>query len=400
MKKKLLCVLLAAAFALTAVGCKGGDATVSFGALPWANSDYGNPQYEKTEYKVERFYCGGKEDELVAEGTYVSELTGSLSTAETEAYGANCFKVKNTFSLTYNQSVHAAYTNETGGRLMNAGLTDSYDSETFFSKESLAPVFARKTQNVAQRPLTDRDGVPFAPAAITEGLPEGVTARYVLPASVRYADPRGYEYRADYTNGVVQFATTKGTTTENKADGTYVRDYRLDPKEYSIKNNTRFDNEQHAYVVRAMDGCKRKGSGTFYLSSFYDSYVKDKYVRYTMGLSCADKNTDVTLSLDPAEIYIAGTEGELPHDNGSYTVSCVQASVSISSSSPGPAVSLLIADPSYKFAERNTVNADRTDGIATVKPVVRMTFTEYSYSSAKVNYRTVYTLASFHNRAA
>ena len=378
MKKKIVCILLATLFALAAVGCSKGDSTVSFDdAMPWANLEIGNPNYEYTEYKIERLYVGGKEDVLVAEGKYTSELDR----------GGDNTTVKNTFELTYNDNEYTAYKNERGDILRNAGLTDRYQSEVTFSNDTLTPLHAQKTQTVAQRPLTD-DAMPDA--QLTD-LPEGAVARYTLPAQVKYADPRSYAYDADYTADKVHFTTTVGTTTQDKDNGVYYRDYYEDPKDYTIKNNTRYDNEQLAYVVRAMSECKRKGSGTFYLSNFYDSYVNDKYVRYKMSLSCADKNTSTTLSLDPAQIVISDAEGKVDTEDGKYTISCVQASVSISSSTSGPAISLLVTDPSYTIAQTDS------QGRCTTKVVVQMTFTEYSYSSAKVNYRTVYTLTSFRN---
>lgn len=381
--------MLVVLFAFGAVGCKAGDVTVSFDAQPpWAITENGLPLYEKTVYSVQRLYVGSKEDVVIAEGTYESELI----------MGGEETTVTNKFSLTYNDDPHASYANETGALLCNAGLTDAYQSEVRFKNESLTPVYAQKTQSVAQRPLcNDADGNPYLPQA-TLSDDESVVCRYVLPAQQRYADPRGYSYTADYVAGKAAFSTTVASTTQNKSDNTYIRDYRVENKEYEIAGNTRYDNEQLAYVVRAMTGCKKGGSGTFYLTNFYDSYVKNKYVRYTMSLSCGSKNASVSLNLDPAAIRIADAEGELLHEDGVYTVDCVQASVSISSSTPGPSVSLLYTDPSYKIAQRNTVTAERSDGIATTKVLVQMTFTEYSYSSAKVNYRTVYTLQSFANR--
>ncbi len=374
MNKKIVCVLLATLFAFTAAGCSGGDVSVSFDeSMPWADA-----AYEYTEYKIERQYVGGNQDVTVAEGTYTSELKR----------GAEQTTLTNRFKLTYLDEEHAAYINERGEKLLNAGLTDTYEGTVTFLNDSLAPVSASKTQNVAQRPLTDN-----MPAdAQTEGLPDGVLSRYLLPTAVKYADPRGYAYQADYTADTVHFTTTSGVTTEDKENNRYCRDYYAVEKDYAIKGNTRYDNEQLAYVVRAMTGCKRKGSGTFYLSNFYDSFVNDKYIRYTMNLDCADKNASTTLELSPEKVYLEDAEGRVEAEGGKYTIPCVQATVSISSATPGPAVSLLVTDPIYTLAQ------SQTPTIKTSKVVVQMTFTEYAYSSAKVNYRTVYTLTEFRNR--
>lgn len=394
MKKKWICILFAALFAAVGIGCGGGDVTVSFSPLPWANTELGDPLQEETVYKVERIYVGGKTDIVVAEGEYKSVLRPGKSGESV---------ITNEFTLTYNDDPHTSWTDSAGARVISRGCTDSYTATVVCNSDNLSPVSAVKEQNVEQRALCLVNDVPFTPVEkITEALPEDVAFRYELPEKQRYADPRGYSYAANYTEGTVAFTTTEGTT--DKQNGKYYRDYKAVENTYNIKNNTRYDNEQLNYVVRALSGCKRKGSGTFYLSNFYDTYTRDKYVRHTMKLSCQSKTADTTLELDPALITVCGVDGDLNKidkdgandasnidTTAKYTVPCVQASVSLSSSSSGPSIEMLITDPAYTVAQRTSPN------VRTNKLLVRMQYTEYGYS-AKREFITVYTLKSFRNR--
>ena len=371
MKKKRIGVLLAALFAFTGTGCSATDARVSFDAeKPWQQAGY-----ERCEYEIQKIFVGGGEDIVVAQGSYISELS-TLGDDTT---------VTNEFTLTYSDKAEATSMSETGRLIQNRGLTDASTAEVVFKKDSLVPVSAERKHTVAQRPLCAGDDGPVL-GEKTENA-DG-TYSYTLPAALSYADPRGYTYTADYEKNTAKLTTTEGNTAKI-SDTEYRRTYTPVEKNFTIANNTRFDNEQLAHLVRALEGTRREGSAAFYLSNFYDSYIRGEYIRYAMSLSCAEKHQNVTLDLSPDAVVFSDSEGELEHADGKYTVPCVQASVSISSSTPGPAVSMLITDPNITVAERSNT------AVTTKKLLVQMTFTEYSYGSAGVNYRTIYTLKNY-----
>lgn len=362
---------VALALALTATGCSGGDVTPSFDAeKPWQQ-----PGYEYCEYEVQKIYVGGTEDVVVAEGTYTNEIrtTGDNST------------VKNTFRLTYGTAPETVILTEAGQYGVHTSLTDSYEAEATFKRDSLVPVSASKNFKLAQRPLCDDSNGNV--------LPLGESAEsYTLPSPVKYSDPRSYSYTVDYAANTAHFVTTEGTTTKNTENDatTYTRNYATVEKDFNLSNNTRFDNEQLHYLVRALSNTKKKGSATFYLSNIYDSYLTGSYKRYTMSLSCADKTTDFTPQIDPEKFEMSDAEGELTKtEDGWYNVPCVQASVSLSAEQSGPPIALLVTDPSVTVAQKSQPD------IKTNKVVVQITYTEYSPRNAKVAYKTVYTLRDY-----
>lgn len=379
MKKKIICSVFAALFALSAFGCSAGDATVSFDSdKPWKASGY-----EVCEYEVKKVYVGGSDEIVVAEGTYTTTL--APSTASNDYY-----TVKNDFRITYNDNEHTETMDETGKMAINKGLTDTYSSEVTFRKDSMVPIAAKKSFNIAQRPLfDDENGLPAAMPERTDNPAEGVLFRYEMPSGARYSDPRGYSYEVDYAASKASLTTEKGETNKVSADGNtyYNRDYKAVNFACDVKNNTRFDNEQLNYIVRAMSNTKKKSSGTFYLSNIYDSYVRGGYVRYTMGLSCADKTKPV--DMDASVFYIKDGETPLEATDGKYSVPCVNATVSVSSSTPGPGISMLITDPSIDIAQKGN------ESFLMKKLIVEMRYTEYSPTSARRAYETVYTLKNY-----
>ena len=230
MKKKIICVLLSAVFAAVGFGCSGGDAKVSFDEkMPW-------DVQETCTYDVKKVYVGGNDEIVVATGKYVTEVT----TTGEESY------IANSFELTYNDSDQAESVDETGRIVKNKGLTDSFVSTAKFSRNTLVPIEAEKTFSLAQRPLCDGE----APKKI-ESTDENVNYTLKLPANVKYADPRGYSYSVKYNENKATLATDSGETTQN-GDGTYTRTYKKINKDISVASNTRFDNEQLNYVVRAL----------------------------------------------------------------------------------------------------------------------------------------------------
>jgi hypothetical protein len=366
MKKKIICVLLSAVFAAVGFGCSGGDVKVSFDEkMPW-------DVQETCTYDVKKIYVGGKEETVVATGKYVTELT---TTGEESS-------IVNTFELKYTDSDKAESVDETGRIVKNKGLTDTYVGKAKFYRNTLVPVSAEKTFNLAQRPLCDGE----APKK-NESSDENVNYTLTLPANPKYADPRGYSYTVDYKENKAVLSTDSGETSAN-GDGTYTRAYKKVNKNISVESTTRFDNEQLNYVVRALSNVKKKGSATFYLSNIFDSYIRGEYVRYTMSMSCAEKNVSVTPNLSPEKFLLTDSEGALDPTDGKYSVQCVQASVGISSSTPGPAISMLITDPSITVRQRNN-NAE------TKKLILEMTYTEYSPISVNVSYKTIYTLTDY-----
>lgn len=373
MKKRLICGLFTVLFAATAFGCSASDINVSFDEVkPWQNSTY-----EYCEYTVVKTHV--ESGEAVATGKYTTELS-TLGDETT---------VKNTFTITYNNHEKTKTVDETGRYVLNAGLTDGYTSTVKFNSSSLAPGYAEKKFSIAQRPLTDGE-MPER----TESPSEGVLFGYTLDSGVKYGDPRGYSYTVDYSNNTAQLITEKGTTTQK--DGKYIRSYEQVKHDVSVAANTRFDNEQLPFVVRALTGMRKEGSATFYLSNIYDSYLSGEYKRYTMSLSCEKKGTDFTFNPSAEKFLVTDAEGERPiDDNKKYTVPCVDAQVMVSATKSGPPIRLLITDPSVIISQRDMNQPGQDPTVTTGKVILQMVYTEYSLTSAKINYRTEYTLTDY-----
>lgn len=388
MKNKIVSLIAALVLAFTLVGCSGSGSTgcgttesaPKFdAALPWAQSNN-----ETCTYSISKSYIPSKGDKVeVASGTYVT----ALSTLGDET------TVRNSFDITYNDNEHTKVLAETGSYVINANLSDSYSGGTTFNKDTLVPIKGDKTFTLAQRPLCDdENGFPAAMSSRIDNPEDGVIYRYVLPGSVKYGDPRGYSYTADYNSNATTFSTTKGTTkTIKEGDATvYNRDYAaVEKSNLKLKNGVRYDNEQLNYVVRALQNIKAKGSATIYLTNIYDSYLNNSYVRYTMTVSCADKTKKATLSLDASKYVISDAEVEFePDEDGKITVPCVEVTVAISSSTAGPGIKFLITDPSVTITERDSTKKMK-------KLVVKMTYSEYSPKDVNLAYETVYTLTDY-----
>ena len=390
MKKKIICIIAALTFALGAVGCSSSgstgcgtsDSAPTFDAvLPW-----GTANTETCSYSVVKSYIPSGGDRVtVATGSYETALVtiGSDTT------------VKNSFNITYNDDEHTKILAETGSYVINAGKTDSYSGGAVFDKDTLVPKSGNKSFTIAQRPLCDDDnGLPETPSSRIDAPAEGVLYRYVLNNAVKYGDPRGYEYTADYVTKSTTYSTTKGTTKKvTEGDSTvYHRDYSAVTKDnIKLRNDISYDNEQLNYVVRALANLKAKGSATIYLTNIFDSYLRNSYVRYTMTVSCAEKTKKVALSLDPGKYVIADAEKEFEPDeeDGKITVPCVEVTVSISGNNAGPAIKFLVTDPSVTFAEVGD-SAKKTK-----KLIVQMTYSEYSPQNVNLAYETVYTLSDY-----
>ena len=202
MKKKIMCVLLAACLACVGIGCSSGDVKVSFDTeKPWAG-------YEVSTYKVERFYMNGETRvKTVAEGTYTSTLRRD----------SNATTVTNNFTLTYNGENETTTMDERGLLMVNKGLTDKFTGTVTFSNDDLAPIKATRNTNftasdnfgLAQRPLNDN-------ALGEQQAGEGeVSHFYNLSSGVKYSDPRGYSYDVDYEHNKATYTTTVGSTSNN-----------------------------------------------------------------------------------------------------------------------------------------------------------------------------------------
>ena len=371
MKKKLWCILLALTVAVIGAGCGDTEARVNFDTdKPWS-------VYEQSTYKIERFYVGDGAHKLVASGTYISTLRA----------GANTSTVTNDFSLTYNNEAETSTLDEYNKIMINKGLTDKYTSTVEFSNDTPSPIPAQKNTNsnakdnygVAQRPLND-DGIPER-----KDGENGISHYFELASKVKYSDPRGYSYDVDYEHNSALYRTTKASDKDN------TRSYTAVEKKITLADNTRFDNEQLNYVVRALSAIKREGSATFYLASIHDSYARGEYVRHTMTVNCEKNNTTVKLALpEDSGIRFENPEHQnIEYVDGAFAVPCVSASISISSETPGPPIKMLITD--------SRIEAISSGGIKTKKLIAQMTFTEYSPVSAKLAYQTVYTLIGYTN---
>ena len=393
MKKKIICIIAAFALALSVVGCSNSglsstgcgtsDSAPTFDAvLPW-----GTANTETCTYSVVKSYIPSKGDKIpVATGRYETALVtiGGDTT------------VRNNFRITYNDDSHTKTLAETGSYVINAGMTDSYSGSAVFDKDTLVPKSGNKTFSIAQRPLCDdENGLPenLSSSSRIDAPEEGVLYRYVLNNAVKYGDPRGYSYTADYATMATTYSTTKGTTKKvTEGDATvYNRDYTsVEKNNIKLKNDVRYDNEQLNYVVRALTNIKAKGAATIYLTNIVDSYLRNTYVRYTMTVSCADKTQKATLALDASKYIIADAEKEFePDEDGNITVPCVEVTVGISGNNAGPAIKFLVTDPSVTFAEIGD-SAKKTK-----KLIVQMTYSEYSPQNVNLAYETVYTLTDY-----
>ena len=396
MKNKIICIAAALVLALTAYSCSSsgsgcscgsGENTPDFDAtLPWEQIDNGT---ETCTYSVTKSYVQSKSGDVpIATGSYVTKISTDPSNSKNSV-------VSNAFDITYNQSSHTKTLAETGQYVINAGLTDSYTGSAVFNKDTLVPTSADKTFSLAQRPLCDSDvnGVPAGLPERIEEPEEGVLYRYVLNKSVKYGDPRGYSYEANYETNKTKFSTTKGSTKEvkNGDSKVYYRDYKnVTKSNIKLKNDASFDNEQINYVVRALKSIKKKGSDTIYLTNIFDSYNTGSYVRYTMSVSCAENTKKVTLALDPSKYVIKDSEKEFePNEDGKVTVPCLEVSVGISGAKSGPAIKFLITAPSVTVAMKGTPNMKMK------KLIVRMTYSEYSPKDVKLAYKTVYELSDY-----
>ena len=379
MKRKALCILLSLLLTATLFGCSGGDVSVAFSAVkPWEYAGY-----EKCTYEVKRVYTADGGETVVADGTYTTELTTS----------GDLTSVTNKFELQYNENAHANNVDLTGRTVRNKNMKDSYESTAIFRKDSMVPVgIATKTFDIGQRPLTD------GTMGARENNPkEGVAYRYEMDGADKYGDPQGDTYTINYDTNESSITTTVGSTVQE--DGVYYRNYVEKTKSFTLGSGTRYDNEQLPYLVRALANMQVKGSATFYLTNMADSYVRDAYVRHTMSLSCANKTTAV--SLEAFNDYLLyNKEGELnKNDFNEYSVPCVRASVGLSDAKSGPAIELLISDPSIFFVRSDKYFANPEGSaqelFATNRVIMSMTYTEYALSAARVAYKTIYTLVDY-----
>ena len=115
-----------------------------------------------------------------------------------------------------------------------------------------------------------------------------------------------------------------------------------------------------------------------------------------MSLSCEKKGTDFTFGPSAEKFLVTDAEGERPiDDNKKYTVPCVDAQVMVSATKSGPPIRLLITDPSVIISQRDMNQPGQDPTVTTGKVILQMVYTEYSLTSAKINYRTEYTLTDY-----
>ncbi len=374
MKKKISALLFAAIMAVAAAGCSATDIKISFDTnKPWG-------LLESSRYDITRSYVAGKEPVVVAEGTYTSTI---------DAQGANA-TVKNHFELNYNDVTSVPDQVNTSWQFVkNQNLTDTYDGEVTFSKDSLSPVSASKTSYVAQRPLND-DALPepqFASAEKTDLFFDEY--KYILDKKVKYGDPRSYKYTADYLSNKALFTTTTVKTDKNKNTGKYERTYTPVNKDIKVADNTRYDNEQLNCVVRALQNIKSGGSASVYVSSIVDSYDRGEYVRFTLSVSCSSGERKKVKISSSEFIVKDGDETIEPDSDGYYTLTCLETTLSITSDKSGPAIKMWITDPGYRI-----ISAER-ESAQTSKLIVEIILTEYT--STTKTYETVYTLNGYSN---
>lgn len=372
MAKKIFGILCATLFAFTAFGCSTGAESVSFdNDKPWQAAGY-----EYCKYSVVKTSVGGDKEVVVATGEYETILDTDRDTTT----------VATSFNLTYNDAAETLSQNENMSYVVNAGLTDRGESEVVFNKNTLVPTSAKKSFTLAQRALcNDSDGKPLA---LTHNGRNTWDDSYTLPYDVMYGDPRGYSYSVDYSANKATVVTETGKTQKDGLE--YVRSYDKVEKEITLNDSTRYDNEQLNYVVRAMSDVKSGGSGKFYLSNIFDSYLNKSYTRYTLDLSCSKDTTDYPFV--PSDGFtLTNSSGELKKSDGKYSVPCLTATVQISATNPGPPITMIISSPEVKVAQKN-----KNQDVTSRKLIMKMTYYEYSFVNvAGATFKTEYTLTDY-----
>lgn len=334
MKRKIFTLILALITAFSFAACSAGDVSVAFddGNLPW----YTGGGYEKVVYTVKKYSRtqvnkATVDAELVAEGKIIQTLETTIS-------GENrTMTLTSEGRLSYLDTDAANSTDERGLAVVNRGMTDRYTSVVTFN-QALSPLTSTKTMTCDKRP---EDSV----------------------------QPYSYNWTADYT---------QNTMTVQRGDE--------QAQTYAMAGGTKYDDQQINYLVRAMSGVAKSGSGTFYLVNPYDSLVAEGYRRHTMRLSCAADATPIALSdyFTQNAFIISDKEGALSVDSeNKYNINCVEATVSINSENSGPAIKMFFADPDYTFARANT------SSVTTRKLLIRTVTTEYHVAQAAEAFRVV-----------
>lgn len=282
--KKKICVLTAAASALTFVGCSTEQAESAFdNPLPWNDSASGS--YERLDYTTAIYDTTKGDSESarvrIADGSVRFELAES-----TDGYT----RIDMSFTVTYTAAAPAP----------DAGLTDTITSSVEFASNSLAARRMHKELNLA-----DREGQ--------------VNRSYTLDA----------DYFGTHT------ATYLATKTENAT-----------PQTIALPQDTCRDNEMMFYLARAQ-GVGASSSTMFRMVNVFDSFNTGDLTQYEMTVAGNENTTTIDVGDWVSAFGVTAVTNEATGAT-SYPVSCYTTTISINDEKHGPPYIVLYSENPFK----------------------------------------------------
>lgn len=282
--KKKICVLTAAASALTFVGCGAEQAESTFdNPLPWHDSASGS--YERLDYTT-AIYDTTKG---ASESTRVRIADGSVRFVLAESADGYT-RIDMSFTVTYTADAPAP----------DAGLTDTITSAVEFASNSLAVRSMHK-----ELALADREG--------RENL--------------------SYTLDADYFGA--HTATYLATRTENAA-----------PQTIALPQDTCRDNEMMFYLARAQS-IGSSSSTMFRMVNVFDSFNNGSLTEYEMTVAGSENKSTIDIGDWVSEFGVAAVTNELSGKT-SYPVSCYTATISINAEKHGPPYIVMYSENPFK----------------------------------------------------
>lgn len=282
--KRKICVLTAAASALTFVGCSTEQAESTFdNPLPWHDSASGS--YERLDYTAAIYDTtnGATESARVriADGSVRFELTES-----TDGYT----RIDMSFTVTYTADAPAPDT----------GLTDTIASSVEFASNSLVVRSMHKELNLA-----DREG----------------------------QENRSYTLDADYFG--THTATYIATKTENAI-----------PESIALPQDTCRDNEMMFYLARAQS-IGTSSSTMFRMVNVFDSFNNGALTQYEMTVAGSENKSTIDVGDWVSEFGVEAVTNEATGAT-SYPVSCYSTTITINDEKHGPPYVVLYSANPFK----------------------------------------------------
>lgn len=275
--KKLLCVTLAVASAISLAACSTETPESSFdNPLPWHAAA---ASYEKLDYTVAVYNTVKSEKETEREK--IADGTMSFVLDEGAADGYTTLDMS--FTVTY-------LSTEAAGA--DAGLTDKIESHVTFEPNSLAAKNMEKTVTLADR----KDQVN-----------------------------NSYAITADY------FGTHKATLKYTKKDG-------AKEKSRSLSKDASRDNEMLFFLARAQS-ISAESSTNFKIINVFDSFLQNETAEYRMTVN-GTSTRKLDLGDWVKDFGIKAVENE-KDNTVAYPVNCYSTTISINDEKHGPAYNVL-----------------------------------------------------------